>query len=75
MFGFALGLYVFFLVGYGAFLWAALWHVRAYHIAESGADRVSTVLVALIGVLFLASLLLFFQVPWQSYSFFPTSLP
>ena len=71
MFGFALGLYILFLIGYGAFLWAALWHLRAYHIAESGVERISTALVALIGVLLFISLLLFFQIPWQSYSVFP----
>ena len=71
MFGFALGLYILFLIGYGAFLWAVLWHLRAYHIAESGVERISTALVVLIGVLLFISLLLFFQIPWQSYSVFP----
>ena len=75
MFGVALILYILFLTGYGAFLWVALWHLRAYRISESKAERVSTALVLCISILLFASLLLFFQVPWHSYSFFPTLLP
>lgn len=74
MFGFALVLYLLFLLGYGAFLWAVLWHLRAYRLPESKAERVSTALVALIGVLLFVSFLLFFQVPWHSYSLLPPSL-
>lgn len=88
MFGFAFVLYLLFLLGYGAFLWAALWHLRAYRLPasparldeasakraggpESGTERISTALVACIGILLFTSLFLFFQVPWQSYSFAP----
>lgn len=71
MFGFALVLYLLFLLGYGAFLWAVLWHLRAYRIPESGADRVSAALIMLIGILLFISFLLFFKIPWQSYSLFP----
>lgn len=72
MFEFAFILYILFLLGYGAFLWAALWHVRAYRVPESGTERVSMALIALIGVLLSVSFLLFFQVPWRSYSLFPS---
>lgn len=71
MFGFSLILYLLFLLGYGAFLWAVLWHLRAYRIVQGGNERISTAFVALIGVLLFVSFLLFFQVPWQSYSLFP----
>lgn len=71
MFGFAFILYFLFLLGYGVFLWAVFWHLRAYRSSESRTERVSTALVALIGVLLFVSFLLFFRVPWQSYSLFP----
>lgn len=83
MFGVALIFYILFLFGYGAFLWVALWHVRAYRLSflpeqggqKSPMERVCTALVVCISILLLASLLLFFKVPWQFYSLFPSSLP
>mgnify|MGYP001572747979 CR=1 FL=1 len=74
MSGVALILYILFLLGYGAFLWIALWHLRAYRVAQSGNDRVSGIILACVGLLLFVSLLLFFQVPWQSYSLFPSSI-
>lgn len=75
MFGVALIFYLFFLLGYGAFLWAVLWHLRAYCIAQGGNEHVSTIIVASISLLLVASLLLFLRVPWQSYSLTPSFLP
>lgn len=63
--------YLLFLLSYGAFLWAVLWHLWAYRLPEGGAERVSTALITLISILLFISFLLFFQIPWQSYSLFP----
>lgn len=78
MFGIALTLYLLFILGYGAFLWAILWHLWAYRLPaspaggpEGGAERVSTALITLISILLFVSFLLFFQIPWQSYSLLP----
>lgn len=68
MYSLALMFYFFFIVGYGAFAAALVYHVRAFAIPEDPLHTFVTPFIVLSLILLMLSFYFFLRIPWDTFA-------